>query len=199
MRGEADNNLPKDVADKVRKLFRLNHWREFDAGLEQACIEPGVRYANRFTCVRRTEMQYGARSLPRMGDQVLCVFVGGDPDNPLIIGRAHSGAKATAENHTRQRYKQLRMDDPPGQISAHLSSAHGQSQLNLGYLTHPRSNGSATPRGAGFELASNDSGTIRTAKSLLLTAWQRLDLFKTLGQYAATHQGTAGTRRRKRP
>ncbi|WP_332878811.1 DUF2345 domain-containing protein, partial [Massilia sp. S19_KUP03_FR1] len=183
-------------------------------------------------------MQYGAISLPRVGDQVLCVFVGGDPDKPLIIGRAHSGAtpppvfsrvsklpgdrylsgivskeggKASAENNYRQRYNQLRMDDTPGQISAHLSSAHGQSQLNLGYLTHPRSNGSATARGAGFELTSNDSGAIRTAKSLLLTAWQRLDacgsqmgsaehlalmqdcldLFKTLGQYAAAHQGMA--------
>ncbi|WP_332878812.1 type VI secretion system Vgr family protein [Massilia sp. S19_KUP03_FR1] len=53
MRVEADNNLPKDVDDKVRKLFRLNHWRESDAGLEQASMERGVRYTNRFTCVRR--------------------------------------------------------------------------------------------------------------------------------------------------
>lgn len=311
---EADNNLPKDVEEKAHRLFRQNHWRTADTSLEQASAERGVRYTNRFTCVRRgiqivpkydprtdlprtdmqyvtvigpanqeihcdergrvnirfpgcrprdhahdngagashTErdsawvqvashwagMQYGSLSLPRVGDQVLCVFVGGDPDESLIIGRAHSGnrpppvfsrvsqlpgdrylsgivskegGKPAAADDYRQRYNQLRMDDTPGEISAQLASAHGQSQLNLGYLTHPRSNGHATPRGAGFELATNDSGAIRTAKSLLLSAWKRLDacgtqldraehlalmqdcldLFKTLGQYAVAHQGTA--------
>jgi type VI secretion system secreted protein VgrG len=307
---EADNNLPKDVDDKVRKLFQLNHWRHADTGLVQASAARGMRYTNRFTCVRRgiqivpkydprtdlprTEMQYvtvvgpvnqeihcderarvkirfpgcrpddhahaegagasgtdrdsawvqvaspwagmqyGAISLPRVGDQVLCAFIGGDPDKPLIIGRAHGGATppptfsrvsqlpgdkylsgivsregSTGKSDYRQRYNQLRMDDTPGQISAQLSSAHGQSQLNLGYLTHPRSNGKAVPRGAGFELATNDSGAIRTARALLLSAWKRLDacsvqldsaehlalmqdcldLFKTLGEYAAAHQG----------
>ncbi|MDT1837942.1 hypothetical protein FPK49_27280, partial [Acinetobacter baumannii] len=34
---------------------------------------------------------YGAISLPRVGHQVLCDFVGGDPDKPLIVGRAHGG------------------------------------------------------------------------------------------------------------
>jgi type VI secretion system secreted protein VgrG len=109
------------------------------------------------------------------------------------------------------RYNQLRMDDTPGQISAQLASEHGHSQLNLGYLVHPRCEGRAEARGEGFELATNDSGAIRTAKSLLLTAWKRLDvcgdqlgseehlalmqdcldLFKSLGQYAAQHGGMA--------
>jgi type VI secretion system secreted protein VgrG len=308
---EADNNLPKEVDEKVRKLFQLNHWCTVESDLVQASATRGTRYANRFTCVRRgiqivpkydpridlprTEMQYvtvvgpanqeiycderarvkirfpgcrpddhadgagasgtdrdsawvqvaspwagmqyGAISLPRVGDQVLCAFIGGDPDKPLIIGRAHSGAtpppkfsrvsqlpgdkylsgivsregSGASKGDYSQRYNQLRMDDTPGQISAQLSSAHGQSQLNLGYLTHPRANGTAMPRGAGFELATNDSGAVRTARALLLSAWKRidacgtqmdnaehlvlmqecLDLFKTLGQYAAAHQGIA--------
>lgn len=310
---EADNNLPKDVDEKVRGLFALNHWRPADASLEQASIARGVRYTNRFACVRfgiqivpkydpridlpRTEMQYvtvvgpanqeihcdargrikirfpgcrpadhahaagagasdgerdsawvqvaspwagmqyGAISLPRVGDQVLCVFVGGDPDKPLIIGRAHSGNRPPpvfsgvsqlpadrylsgivsregnrpSQENYRQRYNQLRMDDTPGEISAQLSSAHAATQLNLGFLTHPRSGGRAEARGAGFELATGASGAIRSAKSLLISAWQRLDacgshldsaehlalmqdcldLFKTLGQYAGTHQGIA--------
>jgi uncharacterized protein (DUF2345 family) len=101
------------------------------------------------------------------------------------------------------------MDDTPGEISAQLESVHGRSQLNLGYLTHPRQDGKADPRGQGFELRTDDSGAIRTAKSLLISAWKRLDaagtqlsgnehlalmqdcldLFKTLGEYAAQHQG----------
>jgi type VI secretion system secreted protein VgrG len=310
---EADNNLPKELDDKVRKLFQLNRWRTTDAGLEQASSERGTRYSNRFTCVRlgiqivpkydprvdmpRTDMQYvtvvgpakqeihcddsgrvkvrfpgcrpadhahasgagasdsdndsawvqvaspwaglryGSISLPRVGDQVLCVFVGGDPDKPLIIGRAHGGRRPPpafsrvsqlpgdrylsgivskegnhpATGQSSGRYNQLCMDDTPGEISAQLASAHGQSQLHLGYLTHPRSNSYARARGEGFELATNHSGAIRSAKSLLLSAWGRLDacgtqmdnaehlalmqdcldLFKTLGQYAASHQGVA--------
>lgn len=171
---------------------------------------------------------YGTISLPRVGHQVLCAFVGGDPDKPLIIGRAHGG-QAPPPSFSRvsrlpgdrylsgivskeggaHRYNQLRIDDTPGQISAQLASAHGHSQLNLGYLTHPRREGTAAARGQGFELAGDESGAIRTAKSLLISTWKRLgasdtqlsasehlglmqdclDLFKTLGQYAAEHQG----------
>ncbi len=105
-------------------------------------------------------------------------------------------------------YNQLRLDDTPGHISAQLASSHGSSQLNLGYLTGPRNEGVAKARGNGVELATNESAAIRSAKGLLITAWKRLDacgtqlsceehaalmqacvdLFKTLGQYAAEHQ-----------
>ncbi|QJD99232.1 type VI secretion system tip protein VgrG [Massilia forsythiae] len=305
---DAENNLPKTLDDRVRRLFARNGWhaagQDDDAGLAHASAERGVRYTNRFTCVRRgipivprydprvdlprTELQYvtvvgpvneeihcdhlgrvkvrfpgcrpedhehahgagasgtdrdsawvqvaspwagdgyGTISLPRVGHQVLCAFVGGDPDKPLIIGRAHGG-QAPPPSFSRvsllpgdrylsgivskeggaYRYNQLRLDDTPGQISAQLASVHGQTQLNLGYLTHPRREGKAEARGQGFELASDESGTIRTAKSLLVSAWKRLgasgtqlsasehlalmqdclDLFKTLGQYATEHQG----------
>lgn len=304
LRIEAENNLPRTLDDRVRRLFALNHWRADSGTLEQASAERGVRYTNRFTCVRRgipilpaydprvdlprTEMQYvtvvgpvneeihcdglgrvkirfpgcreedhahaqgtgasgtdrdsawvqvatpwageqyGAISLPRVGHQVLCAFVGGDPDKPLIIGRAHGGrlppvsfsrksrlpgdrylSGIVSKEGGSARYNQLRMDDTPGQISAQLASAHGHSQLNLGYLVHPRSDGVAGARGQGFELATDDSGAIRSAKSMLITAWARLnacgdqlgreehlalmqdclDLFKSLGEYAAQHQG----------
>ena len=306
LRVEAENNLPKTLDDRVRRLFALNHWSGDRSGLEQASAERGVRYTNRFTCVRRgipivpaydpridlprteaqtvtvvgpaneeihcdefgrvkvrfpgcraddhghaqgagasdsdrdsawlrlagswASAQYGAISLPRAGDEVVVIFLGGDPDRPLIVGRVH-GSKTPPPSFSRTsklpgdrylsgirskevkglRYNQLRLDDTPGQISAQLESEHGHSQLNLGYLTHPRSDGKAQARGEGFELTTNDSGAIRTAKSLLISAWQRLDacgkqlsseehlglmqdcldLFKSLGQYAAENQALA--------
>lgn len=102
----------------------------------------------------------------------------------------------------------MRLDDTPGQISAQLASESAHSQLNLGHLTHPRKEGEGEPRGEGFELRTDESGAIRTAKSLLISAWKRLDasgnqlnaeehlalmqdcvdLFKSLGDYAAQHQ-----------
>jgi len=57
LRVEADNNLPKTLSDKARRLFALNRWRtdgaDQGAALEQAGAERQARYANRFTCVRR--------------------------------------------------------------------------------------------------------------------------------------------------
>ncbi|MEJ7804770.1 MAG: type VI secretion system Vgr family protein [Telluria sp.] len=306
LRIEAENNLPKTLDDRVRRLFALNHWGGNRGDMEEASAERGVRYTNQFTCVRRgipivpaydprvdlprteaqtvtvvgpvneeihcdefgrvkvrfpgcrvqdhahaqgagasdtdydsawlrlagswASAQYGAISLPRAGDEVVVIFLGGDPDKPLIVGRVH-GAKTPppsfsgtsklpgdrylsgirSKEVTAQRYNQLRLDDTPGQISAQLESEHGHSQLNLGYLTHPRCDGKADARGEGFELTTNDSGTIRTAKSLLISAWKRLDacgnqlsseehlglmqdcldLFKSLGQYAADNQALA--------
>jgi type VI secretion system secreted protein VgrG len=303
LRVEAENNLPKTLDDRVRRLFALNHWRSDDS-LKQSSADRGVRYTNRFTCVRRgipivpaydpridlprTEAQtvtvvgppneevhcdefgrikvrfpacrpkdhehaqgagasdserdsaylrsasgwagerYGAISLPRAGDELLAIFLGGDPDKPIIVGRVHNANRPPPSfSHTSTlpgdrflsgikskevkafRYNQLRFDDTPGQISAQLESEHGRSQLNLGYLTHPRRDGKGEPRGEGFELATDESGTIRTARSLLISAWKRLNasgnqlgseehlglmqdclnLFKSLGQYAAEHQG----------
>ncbi len=303
LRIEAENNLPNTLEDRVRRLFTLNHWSGDSCSLEKASAERGVRYTNRFTCVRRgipilppydpridlprtqaqtvtvvgpvneevhcdefgrvkvrfpacrvhdhahaqgagasdsdkdsawlrlagswAGAQYGAISLPRAGDEVVVIFLGGDPDKPLIVGRVH-GAKTPPPSFSRAsklpgdrylsgirskevnaaRYNQLRLDDTPGQISAQLESEHGHSQLNLGYLTHPRCDGKAEARGEGFELTTNDSGTIRTAKSLLISAWKRLDacgnqlsseehlalmqecldLFKSLGKCATENQ-----------
>ncbi|MFK7090775.1 type VI secretion system Vgr family protein, partial [Chromobacterium violaceum] len=52
---------------------------------------------------------------------------------------------------------------------AKLSSEPGKTQLNQGYLAHPRSNGKAQPRGDGFELRTDHHGAIRAAHGLLLT------------------------------
>ncbi|WP_431355899.1 type VI secretion system Vgr family protein, partial [Chromobacterium vaccinii] len=45
----------------------------------------------------------------------------------------------------------------------------GKTQLNQGYLAHPRSNGKAQPRGDGFELRTDNHGAIRAAHGLLLS------------------------------
>ncbi|BBF86250.1 putative Vgr-related protein [Aquitalea magnusonii] len=52
---------------------------------------------------------------------------------------------------------------------AELSSEHGHTQLNQGYLTHPRSNGKDQPRGEGFELRTDLSGALRAGQGLLIS------------------------------
>lgn len=69
-----------------------------------------------------------------------------------------------------QRGNQLRFDDTRGELSAQLASDHGATQLNLGWLTEPRANGAAAPRGEGAELRTDRSVAIRGKDGVLVTA-----------------------------
>ncbi len=133
--------------------------------------------------------QYGAIQLPRAGDSVVIDFFNGDPDRPYISGRLYqaqrqpptfsntaslpdnryvTGIKSKEVKGTR--YNQLRLDDTPSQISAQLASQHGDSQINLGFLTQPRAtDGKGDARGQGLEFRTDESGSIRASKGLLLT------------------------------
>jgi type VI secretion system secreted protein VgrG len=269
LRVDAENNLPKALNDRSRRLFALNRWGGVDGDLERASAERGARYTNQFTCVRRgipivpaydprmdlsrTEAQSvivvgpvgeevhcdehgrvkvrfpacrkenhehahgagasdsdrdsawvrvasswagelcGAISLPRAGDECLVTFLGGDPDKLVITGRVHGGKTPPPNfSHTGnlpgnrfvsgiksrevngRRYNQLRLDDTPGQISAQLASEQGHSQLNLGYLTHPRSDGKGEVRGNGAELRSDQAVAIRGGRGVYISADARL-------------------------
>ncbi|WP_263770764.1 DUF2345 domain-containing protein, partial [Propionivibrio soli] len=46
---------------------------------------------------------------------------------------------------------------------------HGKTQLNQGYLIHPRTDGQGAPRGEGFELRTDHHGAIRAKDGLFLT------------------------------
>jgi type VI secretion system secreted protein VgrG len=133
--------------------------------------------------------RYGSISLPRVGDEVVVSFIGGDPDKPIIIGSVH-GARTPPPSFSRTsrlpgdkhlsgivskeakglRANQLRLDDTPGQISAQLASEHGHSQLNLGYLAQPRYDGRAEPRGEGAELRTDAVLSLRGGQGVLISA-----------------------------
>lgn len=52
---DAENNLPKTMDDRVRRLFALNRWEGGRSNhvLQQPGTERHTRYTNRFSCVRR--------------------------------------------------------------------------------------------------------------------------------------------------
>ncbi|CAL96086.1 type VI secretion system Vgr family protein [Azoarcus olearius] len=170
--------------------------------------------------------QWGHQFIPRVGQEVVVSFLEGDMDRPLVTGVVYngrhppptfSGAGQLPANKTLsgiqsreyrgQGYNELLFDDSSGQLRTKLSSEHAKTQLNQGYLTHPRQQGKAEPRGEGFELRTDAAGALRAARGLLLTAWQRLNatdrqlsrdetlalmeesltLFKQFGDYAARH------------
>ncbi|WP_206955414.1 type VI secretion system Vgr family protein [Trinickia acidisoli] len=173
---------------------------------------------------------FGENWLPRKGMEVLLDFLGGDPDKMYVAGVFHNGPNMPATfsntgslpgnryvsgNKTRevkgQRYNQLRFDDTPSEISAQLASQHQASEVNLGYLTHPRTNGVGEARGEGAELRTDAAAALRAAQGILLTTYARAqasgshldrdelvqllgectELFKSLGDYAGQHGGQA--------
>ncbi|WP_219909534.1 type VI secretion system tip protein VgrG, partial [Chromobacterium haemolyticum] len=131
---------------------------------------------------------WGHQFIPRIGQEVLVDFIEGDIDRPVITGVLYngshpppdfSGAGALPANktlsgikskeHQGGQYNELLFDDTPGEVRAKLSSEPGKTQLNQGFLTHPRSNGKAEPRGDGFELRTDSHGAIRAGHGLLLS------------------------------
>ncbi|WP_254441965.1 type VI secretion system Vgr family protein [Duganella vulcania] len=133
--------------------------------------------------------QCGTVALPRVGTEVLVNFLGGDPDKPVIVGQlynqqAHPPALSNMGQLPGNRYlsgiksreiqgdraNQLRFDDTNGQISARLSSDHGESQLSLGFLTEARIDGRGNPRGEGVELRTDMAVAVRGAGGVLVTA-----------------------------
>ena len=133
--------------------------------------------------------QAGAVSLPRVGSEVLVAFLGGDPDKPIVLSQLFNGRAAPPAlsplgglpgnrylSGTRSkevggaRGNQLRFDDTRGQIGAQLASDHAASELNLGWLTHPRANGTGEARGEGAELRSDQAVAVRGAHGVLISA-----------------------------
>ncbi|WP_426343960.1 type VI secretion system Vgr family protein [Pseudoduganella sp. R-32] len=132
--------------------------------------------------------QCGSLHLPRVGSEVLVAFLGGDPDRPVVVGQAYNEiAKPPALSQAGElpgnRYisgirsreirgsgaNRLRFDDTTREISAQLASDHGTSQLNLGFLTAPRMDGCADPRGEGVELRSDKSIAVRGEAGVIVT------------------------------
>jgi type VI secretion system secreted protein VgrG len=131
--------------------------------------------------------RWGAISLPRVGDEVLVDFLGGDPDKPIVVACVY-GRPPAAFSHQGElpgnrfvagikskevkgfRYNQLRLDDSPGQINAQLASEHAHSELNLGWLTRPRVDGKGDARGEGAELRSDQAVSVRGKRGVLISA-----------------------------
>ena len=173
---------------------------------------------------------FGENWIPRKGMEVLLDALSGDPDKLYVVGVFHNGRNMPAsfsdtgslpgnlyvsgiktQEVKGRRYNQLRLDDTPSEISAQLSSAHAATEVNLGFLTHPRTNGTGEARGEGAEVRTDAAAALRAAKGILLTTYARkqaaghqldrdeldqllgecMELFKSLGDYAGQHGGQA--------
>lgn len=161
-----------------------------DTDVDSAYVRVGTSWAGSGPGSQR---QFGTHTVPRVGTNVLIAYENGDPDRPIIIdqlfnhyatppalsnkgglpgNRFQSGIRSREIGGSRG--NQLRFDDTPGQISAQLASEHGHSELNLGWCTEPRTNGTAKSRGEGAELRSDNYVSIRGGQGVLISATERL-------------------------
>ncbi|MBT0571902.1 type VI secretion system tip protein VgrG, partial [Curvibacter sp. CHRR-16] len=135
--------------------------------------------------------QLGAVHIPRIGQEVLVSFEGGDPDKPVVIAslynqnnqppwelpeqQALSGIRSRelgdgAGNAAAGRSNHLLLDDTAEQIQVQLKSDHQSSSLSLGHITRIEDRaGRQEHRGEGFELRTDGHGAIRAQDGLLIS------------------------------
>ena len=137
---------------------------------------------------------FGHQFLPRIGQEVLVTFLGGDIDRPLVTSVLYNAdhfpphfSNATGlpgnrtlsgiqtREHQGKGFNELLFDDTPGALRARLGTTHQATALNLGKLVTPRTDGKAQPRGQGAELRSDAAIALRAAQGLLLTTYARHD------------------------
>ncbi|MBN3763891.1 type VI secretion system Vgr family protein [Burkholderia sp. Ac-20365] len=128
---------------------------------------------------------YGGVHLPRAGEEVLIDYIDGDCDRPIAVGRVYNGAN-TPQWHSNgllsgyrskefagSGYNQLVMDDATAQNRVQLYSISANSSLHLGYLIAQNGNTRGAYLGKGFDLGTDDYGTVRAAKGLYLSTYPK--------------------------
>ncbi|WP_321846965.1 type VI secretion system Vgr family protein [Paraburkholderia bannensis] len=124
---------------------------------------------------------YGGVHVPRVGEEVLIGYVGGDCDKPIVLHRVYNGAVQPqwhsngilsgfrSKEYSGSGYNEMVLDDATGQNRARLFSSSGNSLLHLGYLVNQSGNTRGSYLGSGFDLKTDSYGALRANKGLYVT------------------------------
>jgi type VI secretion system secreted protein VgrG len=177
----AESNIYTDTLGRIKVQF---HWDRYgQKNQNSSCwVRVGSAWAGN---------QLGAMHVPRVGQEVIVDFLGGDPDAPICTGRVYnqlnmppwalpeqqalSGFRSreltpSGGNAAAGRSNHLILDDTEAKIQAQLKSDHAHSQLSLGHITRIEDNqGRKDARGEGFELRTDSHGAIRARDGLLIS------------------------------
>lgn len=135
--------------------------------------------------------ELGMNALPRRGQELVIMWLDGNPDRPIITGSVYNQDNmppwklASQQTLTGIRSRELApdggnaaggrsnhlvLDDMRGKIQAQLKSDHQHSQLSLGHITRIEDTmGRKDSRGEGFALETEGAGAVRAARGLLLS------------------------------
>jgi type VI secretion system secreted protein VgrG len=173
--GPAGEEVYTDHLNRVKVRFR---WDRQNPGDERASCWVRVSYPN-------AGQAWGGLNVPRIGQEVIVTFLGGDADRPVITGRLYNEDQVP-QWHTNGRlsgykskefkgngFNQLVLDDTTNQNRVHLYSTNTHAQLNLGYLVTQRGNERSRFYGSGFALSTDAFGAIVTHKGLYISTFGR--------------------------
>ncbi|WP_460141400.1 type VI secretion system Vgr family protein [Pseudomonas sp. S2_E01] len=157
--------IDKEGRYKVNFLFDRDTW---PLGRESAWLRLARPYAGD---------THGLHLPLICGTEVAIAFEQGDPDRPYIAHALHDSEHPDHVTLNARNYKRnvlrtpannkLRMDDSRGQEHVKLSTEYGgKSQLNLGHLVDAQQK----KRGEGFELRTDDWGSVRAGKGVFISA-----------------------------
>ncbi|MBU9618812.1 type VI secretion system Vgr family protein [Burkholderia multivorans] len=124
---------------------------------------------------------YGGVHIPRVGEEVLIGYVGGDCDRPIALHRVYNGATAPqwhsngilsgfrSKEYAGSGHNEMVLDDATGQNRARLFSSSANSLLHLGYLIEQDGNTRGAYLGSGFDLRTDAYGAVRAGQGLYVT------------------------------
>ncbi|WP_322050187.1 type VI secretion system Vgr family protein [Paraburkholderia bannensis] len=124
---------------------------------------------------------YGGVHIPRVGEEVLIGYVGGDCDRPVVLHRLYNGevqpqwhsngilSGYRSKEYSGIGYNELVLDDATGQNRARLFSSNANSLLHLGYLIDQSGNSRGSYLGSGFDLKTDSYGAVRAGRGLYVT------------------------------
>ncbi|WP_186021193.1 type VI secretion system Vgr family protein [Burkholderia gladioli] len=177
--GPSGEEVHTDELNRVKVCFV---WDRLNDGDERASCWVRVAQSD-------TGGGYGGVHMPRVGEEVIVGYVGGDCDRPIVLHRVYNGAvkpqwhsNGILSGHRSKEYggsgyNQMVMDDATGQNRVQLMSSSADSLLHLGYLIDQSGNTRGGYLGSGFDLRTDDYGAVRASRGL----------------YVTTHVGSAGS------
>ncbi|VWD57693.1 type VI secretion system Vgr family protein [Burkholderia contaminans] len=124
---------------------------------------------------------YGAVHIPRVGEEVMIGYIGGDCDRPIVMHRVYNGATKPqwhsdgilsgfrSKEYAGSGHNEMVLDDATGQNRARLFSSSANSLLHLGYLIEQNGNTRGAYLGSGFDLRTDAYGAVRAGQGLYVT------------------------------
>lgn len=164
--------------DELNRIKVRMHWDRVNPGDQDASCWMRVAYSD-------TGSNYGGVHVPRVGEEVVVNWLGGDCDRPLVTGRLYNGATTPhwhsngllsgykSREYGGSGYNQLVMDDATGQNRVQLYSSSANAALHLGYLIDQNGNTRGSYLGSGFDLRADSYGAVRAAQGLFVSTNSR--------------------------
>ncbi|WP_084900135.1 type VI secretion system Vgr family protein [Burkholderia ubonensis] len=192
--GPSGEEVYTDELNRIKVMFI---WDRQSQGDERASCWVRVAQSD-------TGGGYGSVHVPRIGEEVLVGYIGGDCDRPVVLHRIYNGAVKPqwhsngilsgyrSKEYSGAGYNEMVLDDATGQNRTKLFSSTGNSLLHLGYLIDQSGNTRGAYLGSGFDLKTDSYGAVRASRGLYVTTHpqrpnsQQLDVGEVQQQLAAS-------------